>query len=402
MSPKLLLNNWLATLAVLLLLLAGCSPSGVPASAEIKIGSINPLTGSLAAQGTAVNEGIQYAVDEANAQGGVRGHKITLVARDDESKPEKAIAAAEELSNVENVVALTGGYVDNLVGPIASTAEKDKVAYVATASLDERLTQGSKRYFFRISSLESYVASMTGIVLDVVKPSGLAILYSDSPGSTQLANRQKERLDAAGVKTVVFESFASGLSDFAPLLARINNSGVDMIILDGFFVDHVTIMRQIGEQKVHLKAFLGAFNMEFPTIIKQLGAASEGMLGTVSWEPGITLPGTEQASQAYIDGFTNKFKHAPVPLSMHGYAGARTILAAIDAVLASGGQLTRDAVRDAIARTDLTLPLEHIQFRPNGDPVNYPRVIIQIQNGKHVVVYPKEWSKGEFIPFARQ
>lgn len=387
----------LSNLIVLALLATGCAAPSTPTPTEIKIGAINPLTGPLAAQGTAVYEGIQYAIDEVNAQGGVKGHRIILVSRDDESKPNKAIAAAEELAGPQNVVALVGAYVDSLVGPIAATAEKNRVPYVAAASLDERLTQGNRRYFFRVSSLQTYVDAMTGVVLDVIKPAKVAIIYSDTPGATQLATRQKERLEGAGVQVTVFEAFTTGLSNFAPMLTRVRVSGAEMIILDAFFADNVAMIRQIHEQQIEVKAFLGAFNMEFPALINQLGSAVERMLGTVTWEPGITLPGTEQASQAYIDGFTAKFKRTPVPLSMHGYAAAKVVLAAMDAVLSSGGALARDALRATIAKTDLTLPLERVQFAPNGEPLNYPRVVIQIQNGRHVVVYPKERATGQLI-----
>ncbi len=387
----------LTHLIILALLTARCAAAGTPTPAEIKIGAINPLTGPLAAQGMAVHEGIQYAIEEVNAQGGVQGRPIVLVSRDDESTPDKAIATAEELAGPENVVALVGGYVDSLVGPIATTAEKNGVPYVAAASLDERLTQGDQRYFFRVSSLGPYVEAMTGVVLDAMKPAKVVIIYSDTPGATQLATRQKERLEAAGVQVTVFEAFTTGLSDFTPLLTRVRESGAEVIILDAFFADNVTMIRQIHEQQIGVKAFLGAFNMEFPMLIRQLGSAAEGMLGTVTWEPGITAPGTEQISQAYVDGFTAKFKRTPSPLSMHGYAAAKTVLAAIDAVLASGAPLTRDALRNAIAKTDLTLPLERVQFASSGEPLNYPRVVIQIQNGRHVIVYPEDRATGQLI-----
>ncbi|TPW09737.1 MAG: branched-chain amino acid transport system substrate-binding protein, partial [bacterium] len=141
----------------------------VSAALPITIGQINPRTGVLAVQGTAVHQGIVLAIEEANAGGGIAGRPITLLSRDDEGKPERAIAAAEELTSRQRAVALIGGYVDSLVGPIGEVAERSRIPYVATASLDERLTLKGNRYFFRISSLHSYVRVMTGLVQEVFR-----------------------------------------------------------------------------------------------------------------------------------------------------------------------------------------------------------------------------------------
>jgi len=136
---------------LLFLLLAFTGPAAAFGVEPITIGEINPRTGVLAVQGTAIHQGILLAVEEANARGGVSGRAINLLSRDDEGKPERAIAAAEELASRHRAVALIGGYVDSLVGPISRVAERSRVPYLATASLDERLTLQGNRYFFRIS-----------------------------------------------------------------------------------------------------------------------------------------------------------------------------------------------------------------------------------------------------------
>src|SRR5262245_42030529 len=71
------------------------APGGAAGAAEpILVGEINPRTGVLAAQGLAVAQGIRIAVDGLNRQGGVGGRPVQLLERDDEGKPERAIAAA--------------------------------------------------------------------------------------------------------------------------------------------------------------------------------------------------------------------------------------------------------------------------------------------------------------------
>jgi len=64
----------------------------------------------------ALHRGIQLAAEEANRGGPIR---VSVATRDDEGKPERAVAAAEELVTRLRVAALVGGYVDTLVAPLA-------------------------------------------------------------------------------------------------------------------------------------------------------------------------------------------------------------------------------------------------------------------------------------------
>ncbi len=375
-------------LALLVLALAG---AGAAWGAEpIVIGEINPRTGVLAVQGAAVHQGIVLAVEEANVKGGIAGRPVTLLSRDDEGKPERAIASAEELASRHRAVALIGGYVDSLVGPIGEVADRSRIPYLATASLDERLTARGNRFFFRVSSLASYVKVTTGIIFDTFRPKNVAILYSSTPGASQLARRQKEALERTGVRVSVFEPFAPGLSDFTPLLASVRDQGAEVLLSDTFFADHLLLVRQMAQAGITLKAFLGAFGMEFPNVIRELGATSEGLFGTTSWQPGVNLGGSEQESLAFVETFRKRFGAEPVPLTMHGYAAAKTLLKALETVAGSGRAISGEAVRDALARADVQTPLGRVKFDERGDPLFYERVVIQIQNGRHVVVYPKE------------
>ena len=383
------------------LILLGCLflvGSVARAAEPIVIGEINPVTGALALQGTSVHQGIVLAVEEQNARGGIAGRTVTLLSRDDEGKPERALAAAEELTGRRAAVALIGGYVDSLVGPVGEVADRARVPYLATASLDERLTERGNRYFFRISNLASYVRVTTGMVRDLLGADNVAILYSHTPGASQLARRQKDTLERAGIRISVFEPFAPGLSDFTPLLARVRDAGAQALLSDTFFGDHLLLVRQMAQTGITVKAFLGAFGMEFPGVIRELGAASEGLYGTTAWQPGVN-PGPQDApSRAFIDAYAKRFGAQPVPLSMHGYAAARALLAALEAAAKSGKAPTGDAVRDALAAVDIETPLGRVKFDDKGEPLFYERVIVQIQQGRHVVVYPRERAAAPAAP----
>lgn len=327
----------------------------------------------------------------------MHGHRLRLVTRDDGGQPEAATSAAEDLATRENASALVGGYVDSLVGPIGQVAERRHVPYVASSSLDQRLTQRGNTYFFRVSKLAPFADAMTAVPLELVSANPVAILYSNTPGSTQLAQAQKERIEARGIKVSTFDSFQTGTPDFTPLLSRVKNGGAQLLLANGFFADHLVLLRQLRGQPGSVRALVGAFNMEFPAVIQQLGPLAEGALGSISWEPDLQLAGDPTVSRTYVSGFTKQFGHSPVPLSMHGYAAARAVLEALKKTATGTGAPSRDAVRDALRSIDIQVPLGRLQFDERGDPLHYQIGIFQIQQGKHVLVYPRNRATGGVI-----
>jgi branched-chain amino acid transport system substrate-binding protein len=364
---------------------------------SLRIGEVASLSGVLAAQGTAVHEGVVYAVSEVNAAGGLHGHPVKLITRDDGGRPDEATTAAQELTTREQVSALVGGYVDSIVGPVAQVAERERVPFVASSSLDQRLTQRGNANFFRISRLEPFVDATTAVPLELLPAKDVAILFSATPGATQLARLQKERLEARGVRVSAFESFQTGTPDFIPLLARVKASGARVLLMDGFFADNLVLLRQVPGQTSPGFAVVGAFGMEFPALVEQLGPLAEGAIGAIVWEPGMSLPGDLKGSRAYETGFTREFKHPPAPLSMYGYTAARAVLAALEKASRTSVLPERDAVRDALRGTDLLLPLERLRFDERGDPRHYEVGIFQIQSGRHVLLFPRQKATGEIL-----
>ncbi len=120
-------------------------------------------------------------------------------------------------------------------------------------------------------------------------------------------------------------------------------------------------------------------------------------MGAIAWEPGLSLSGDVAGSRAYEEGFRSLFYHPPAPLSMYGYTAARAVLAALEKASAGSFPPGRAAVRDALAATDLMLPLEHLKFDRQGDPLHYEVGLFQIQSGRHVLLYPRDRATGTLV-----
>ena len=80
---------------------------------------------------------------------------------------------------------------------------------------------------------------------------------------------------------------------------------------------------------------------------------------------------------------------------MHGYTSARALIHAINNALQKGLPLTGESIGDQLRSLDLMLPMEHLAFDQNGDPKHYEQVIVQIQKGRMVAVFPPERVAGK-------
>jgi branched-chain amino acid transport system substrate-binding protein len=383
---------------ICLLVLASIWFFGVPAWGEtIRLGEINPLTGNLALHGLEIHQGIVAAVEEANSRGGLCGRKVELLSRDDQSRPDVALNQTQDLLYREKVIGLLGGYVDSLVGPISSLAARHGTPYVAAASLQKSLTAQNNPFFFRVSSMTGVVQPLGRFVCEALKPAKVAILYTATPGSTEFAATLKEILTNQGIKIPLFEKFRPGTPDFSVLLLKVKEQGVDVIISGGFFPDNLLLARQLREQQTPLKGFIAPWGVAYEKFIRELRDGSEGLLGMCAWNPGITQPGTEPASQAFVSAFQERFGQAPNTTTMHGYTAARALLTAIEQVLQKGEPLSGTTISRELRQLDLLLPMEHLRFQENGDPVDYQQVIVQIQQASLKVVYPPDRATGKLI-----
>lgn len=387
-------------LLLLSILIPGVISSFFPAfhafAFPIRIGEIDPLTGKLAKHGIEIHEGILYAVEEVNSRGGLKGNPVELISRDDQSLPEVAINQTEELLYRAKVCGLVGGYVDSLVGPISEIAVKHRTPYVASASLQRDLTLGRQNpYFFRVAHLDGIVKPLCSFLTEVVRPKRVAILFAATPGSTEFGEAVRSCLEKAGVQIPIFEKFRSGSPDFSAFLLKVSQANIDILISGGFFPDHLMLVRQIKDQRVPLKAYLAPWGIAYPSFIEEMGEASERLVGMCAWNPAITLSGTEEESQRFVEGFAKRFQKQPNTTTMHGYTSARVLLRAIENVLQKDQELTGEAISEQLRSLDLQLPMEHLAFDKNGDPKYYRQVIVQIQNGRMIAIYPPDRATGK-------
>ncbi len=366
----------------------GALGGGPAAAAEtIRLGAHAPLTGSLARHGSEQMKGIRLGVAMFERK---HDAKVALFAYDDESDPQKAVAAVEKLAGVEKVNAIVGGYGSNLVGPASEASERYDTPYLTTGAVDTRLSARGFRNFFRLNDMAGYAEAQTGAIRDLFKARRVGILYNSVSSTTEIAEAVRGRLAKAGIAVPVFERFEKGTTNYKPLLLKVRDARCDVLLVEGYFPDYVGTIKDARILDLPVKAYVGVWGIGTPDFVRELGAMSEFVYGTSIWEAGTAPPAAREEEAAFTAAYRAKFGEEPSYIAMLGYLSARYML---EAVRKGGGP--PEATRAALRSLDTVGPLGRVAFDGKGDPKHFTAVLFQTRNGTQVVVYPPDRASGK-------
>ena len=371
------------------------SASQADTSEPIEIGVITSLTGSEAKFGEAHMRGYEIALEEINAAGGVLGRPLKLVVEDDASKPENAISAAEKLATQTKVPLIIGSYTSAATLPAAQTATKYQVPFIVPTAAADNITEFGSKYVFRINSPSSeYANTAINFLMDQVKPQTLAIIYENTNFGTSTAQPAKELAEKAGIQVVAFEGYAKGAPDFKPMLSQVKSKNPDAVLFVSYLLDATLLMRQIRELDFNPKVYIGAgAGFSTPEFVREEGAGkdAEYTFSATLWTTDVTWKGAREFTEQFIERYG-------VEPAYHS-AETHAALYLVKDVLERAGSLDRQAVRDALAATDLdpdATIFGPVKFDEKGQNA-HPMLVTQVQNGQYVTVWPREYAAADPI-----
>jgi branched-chain amino acid transport system substrate-binding protein len=339
----------------------------------IKVGVIQPLTGSVAYNGTTDVNGSKLALDEINAKGGVLGKKMELVIEDGQCRPANSVSAAEKLIQRDKVVAISGAFCSSSTLAVMSVAANYKLPLITGVSSSAELTEKGNPWFFRATETDALLAkAFSKILYDQLKLRKIAYVgVNDDFGRGGVAEFEKQ-MTALGATTVMKEYFEHGTSDFYTLLTKLRSSGADGVFVAAETQDGSIFVKQKAELGLTNKVF-GVGSWATPDFMKLTGDASEGIYAAVPYASTMTTP----KNKAFVAAYTDRYHEAPGKYSAAGY-NAISILAE---AISRAGSTDPEKLRDALAKTDYEGPNGHFQFDSKGQANGFSVVLVQLLKG---------------------
>ncbi len=374
MSPAPLLNRGRRLLGVATLLLPALALAAAPAT-PIRIGQFASLTGKEAAFGVAGRKGIELAVAELNAAGGVLGRPIEFLVEDIASKSGESATAVKKLIARDKVVAILGGNASSNSLEAAPFCQAAHVPMIAISSTSPKVTaMGS--YIFRVCFIDPFqgavLAQFAGATLHARRA---ALLTSASaPYSVGLSNVFRERFTAAGGTIVAEQKYTEGDKDFRAQLTALRSLHPDVIAATGYYTEAALICQQARALGLDIP-IIGGDGWEAPQLLELGGAAVEGTYYSTHYSAESPAP--------EVQGFIHRFQaqrggEVPDAVAALGY-DAMMLLA--DAMRRAG---TTDgpAVRAALAATkDFPGVTGRTTIDAQRNP-SKPAIIVTVRNGR--------------------
>uniref|UniRef100_UPI003D741DC8 ABC transporter substrate-binding protein n=1 Tax=Azospirillum sp. TaxID=34012 RepID=UPI003D741DC8 len=360
---------------------------GVAQAKDFVLGEQSPLSGNLARVGQGMHEGISVAIDMANKQYAGK-HSFKLETIDDETSPAKAVAAVEKLAGM-GVVALTGGYGSNIIGPASEAANKAGLVYITSGGVTPELTERGHKTFFRINNTDGYATAMIGL-LEEMKAKKVSVVYLNKEATSNLAKSVQKTLAAKGV-TVGMHEFDASTNDFKPLVNKVKlQDRPDVVAMVGYENDYVGILRAAKVLKPDVKAMVGVWSLATSQMAKEFPDLMENVYGTsmLPYPVEFTAPEAQEFAKTY----KTLFGKEPDYLGQFGYVQTKLLIQAILRADAAG-----TGIADELRKTDEPTLIGRVTFNEKGDNPNFSHRMGQHQKGKVVLVWPADAANGKAV-----
>ncbi len=332
---------WVATVLVALVLSVACGPKLNPN--EIRIGEYGSLTGAQATFGISTQNGIELAVDEVNAAGGINGKTLKVIALDDQGKPEEAAVVVTKLITQEKAQVILGEVASSLSLAAAPICQEHKTPMISPSSTNPKVTQVGD-YIFRVCFIDPFQGQvMADFAMGALKAKTAAILRDQkSDYSMGLADFFIKRFKDKGGTILVDQSYVAGDVDFKSQLTNIREQKPDVIFVPGYYGEVGLIAKQARELGVKVP-LLGGDGWDSSKLYEIGGAALDGCYFSSHYSPDSTDPKV----QDFVKKYQAKFGQVPDALATLGYDSAGVLVAG----LKSAKSLEGADIRDAIAAT---------------------------------------------------
>ncbi len=273
--------------------------------APIKLANVAELSGGGATVGTNWKNGIDLAIEEINAKGGVLGRKLEVTHADSQSNPGVARAQVQKALDGEPYVLLGPGYSGSVkvTAPLAAEAG---IAQIMGGEAAE-LTQAGNKFLFRTSfGQQSSMPKVAKYINDEVKAKSVAIVWVNNDFGRGGRDVITKEFGKYGIKVAADLSTEAGQADFAADVSKIKAAAPDAVFVYLNEEESARILKELKRQAVTVP-LVGETTLIGQKVVELAGDAANGARGHV----GLTTDAPVDLIKAFRDKFSKKYNYVP-------------------------------------------------------------------------------------------
>ncbi len=395
--------KWGALAAASALVLAGCGGDsgegggGGGTDSPIVIGVSLPLTGDFAEPGKGVERGYRAWMEHVNSNGGLLGRQVELKILDDQSLADRVVSDYESLIAQDGVDLVFGPFSTRLVVPAATVAGQYGMLFVEPAgAAEEVFNQGFDHLFYAAPAVAedhyNYLADYILGLPEGERPTTAAYAAMDDPFAQGTAYGLKEKLEEAGIETVVDEVYPPNTTDFGIIAATIADSDAEILVGGSQYQDAVNLI--LALQQLDYQPDLAAFstaptNPEFEAAI---GGKTEGILAPTGYSVTADFPSNVE----FVEEYTETHGNPPAEDEANAYTTGQVVAAAVEAVgCAEQGDCQQELI-DWLRTNEVDTVVGPLSWDETGKP-NGAHLIQQWVDGEIQIVLPEEAKQADIV-----
>ncbi|MFT0849791.1 ABC transporter substrate-binding protein [Achromobacter sp. F4_2707] len=363
-------------LTPLLLSAAMLTSFTMPATAQekepLRLALISSKSGPFATMGADVLSGIRFAVEEANAKGGVDGRKIIVAEGDDESTPDAGRREAERLVREGNKF-IIGPITSGISLAISQNLTRWDAAFIGTISKADRLTTDAcSPRFIRTNHSDAMDMAMIETWLQdyIDEGNNFAILAADYVWGHDSAELFEKIVTGKG-KKVSLKLFAPlGTKDYAPYIQQLRAADVDAI----WFADvsgAITFVKQAADFNLIPATPLIGHALLSNFVVDATGDALTNVPGNVGFTPDIETAQTK----AFVEAFKAKHGRYPTDTEGQAYNGAMVLFQGVT----KAGSVEPGAVMEALRGAEVESLYGTVKIRPEDNQMLIPNYMARVK-----------------------
>ena len=342
------------------------------AFADILMGVAGPVSGQVAVIGEQMKRGVEMAVKDINAGGGINGEKLVAEIGDDGCDPKQAVAVANQLAG-KAVKGVIGHYCSSSSIPASKVYEEEGIMMISPASTNPVLTDEGGWNVMRACGRDDAQGTVAGkYIAATYKGKNVAIIDDKSAYGKGLADETRKAMNADGLKEVLNESITAGEKDFSALVSKMKAANIDVVYFGAYHTDIGLILRQMRDQGLMAQGISGDAN-NTEELAQIAGKASDGFIFTFAPDAR-NLPSAAPAVKSFKDaGFE------PEGFTLVTYASVQAYAAAIKATGSTEGKKLAEWLR---AGNPVETIIGTLTFNEKGDLKDPKYVFYKFQDGK--------------------
>jgi branched-chain amino acid transport system substrate-binding protein len=362
------------------LMLAACGSSGGGGGGgssysgkTIKLGAILSITGAGGVYGPQSRDGMNLAVKQINASGGVNGATIELSINDDASDKAQSAQVAQTLIQSEQDLALLGPTLSNSAVAVHPLAETLKTPILAVSTTGINIVPNCNapsatpcKYVFRDSlgeqtAIPDNIKSYAG---DAHPTTGVLLVAQDDKFSSDGGKIVQDTVGQYNIQLLKTIKFNKAEADLSPYVTQAVQLKPDVIFITSLGGIPAKIMTEARNQG-WTGQFLGGNGFNTATVSKQAGAAGKGARSASAWYLGNTF--TSNAD--FVAAYRAEFSKDPDQFAAQGYTAIKVLADAAKRANLTFTDLAgdRDKLRAAMETVNIQSPLGPFQFTSDHD-----------------------------------